>query len=116
MGEVQKIKNYQQLIVALLTSHVSTYTGNQGELQDQLICDYESNNFQLVTVGWANNKYHYIVNYHFMIKPSGKVWLMVNNKDSRIAEELVEQGIPRMDIVLGFQQLQYRQFTNFATA
>jgi XisI protein len=85
-------------------------------LKDQLICDYQSNNFQLVTTGCTNNKYHYIVNFRFTIKPTGRIWLLANNTDIRIAEELVEKGVPRMDIVLGFQQPQFRQYTNFATA
>ena len=116
MGEARKIKKYQTLIVDLLKSHISSYNLTNPELQDQLICDYQSNNFQLVTTGWANNKYHYIVNFHFTIKPTGKIWLLANNTDIRIAEELVEKGVPCVDIVLGFQQPQFRQYTNFATA
>ncbi len=115
MGEARKIKKYQQLIVELLESHQSSYNATNPELQDQLICDYQSKNFQLITTGWSNNKYHYIVNFHFQIKLDGKIWLMANNTDIRIAEELVEKGVPRMDIVLGFHQPQYRQFTNFAS-
>ncbi len=51
---------------------------------------------------------------HIQIKPDGKVWLLENNTEMRVAEELVERGVPRMDIVLGFHPLQYRGLTGYA--
>lgn len=46
----------------------------------------------------------------------GKIWLMVDNTDVRIAEELVDRGVPRTDIVLGFQPEEVRKFTDYASA
>lgn len=41
---------------------------------------------------------------HFEIK-YGKIWLQQNLRDRNPAEELVEMGVPREDIVLGLQPL-----------
>jgi XisI protein len=44
------------------------------------------------------------------IKPSGKVWLQHDGTSLRIAEELHERGIPKSDIVIGFQPPYVRPF------
>lgn len=41
---------------------------------------------------------------------------MENNTEVRFAEELVKQGVPREDIVLGFQPPSIRPFTDYAAA
>jgi hypothetical protein len=43
-----------------------------------------------------------------------KVWLQHNMTDQKIAEALVELGIPKDRIVLGFQPPYARQYTGFA--
>jgi hypothetical protein len=113
---MDKIKDYQAKIVALLKEYSQQYDAKYPELKDEVICDYQNNHFQLVTSGWEDNRYRYIISFHFHIKEDGKVWLLVNNTDIRIAEELVIKGVPRTDIVLGFQRPIHRQFTDFATA
>jgi frataxin-like iron-binding protein CyaY len=113
---MDKVTQHQEKVIALLKTYISKYSDNFPELKDQLICDYETHNYQLVTVGWDNRGYHYIVNFHFHITPQGKIWLLVNNTDIRIAEELVTFGVPRTDIVLGFQSPEIRPYTNFAVA
>ena len=46
----------------------------------------------------------------------GKVWLQADNTDLRIAERLEEAGIPKDDIVLGFQPPHVRPYTAYAVA
>jgi hypothetical protein len=46
----------------------------------------------------------------------GKVWLQADNTDLRIAERLEEAGIAKSDIVLGFQPLRVRPYTEYAVA
>ena len=85
-------------------------------MEDQVVFDFENNHFQLITIGWNNDKYVYLTLFHFDIKSDGKIWLMENNTDIRIAEELVKLGVPREDIVLGFQPPSVRPMTDFAIA
>jgi hypothetical protein len=47
---------------------------------------------------------------------SGKVRLQADNTDLRIAERLEEAGIPKGDIVLGFQPPSVRPYTEYAVA
>ena len=110
---MEKIKHYQNLIADLLREYA---TSNATGLEDQVLLDFENNHFQLVSVGWDNKKYIYLPLFHFDLKPDGKIWLMANNTDVRIAEELVSRGVPRTDIVLGFQPMSVRPFTEYASA
>jgi hypothetical protein len=43
-----------------------------------------------------------------------KVWIQYDGIEGGVAEELVEAGIPREHIVLGFQPEEVRPFTEYA--
>jgi hypothetical protein len=110
---MEKIKQYQQIIASTLKEYA---TSNVPGMEDEVLLDFENNHFQLVTVGWNEGKYLFLPLFHLDIKPDGKIWLMVNNTDVRIAEVLVTKGVPRMDIVLGFQPQAIREYSDYAAA
>jgi hypothetical protein len=110
---MEKIKHYQQIIASTLREYA---TSNVPNMEDQVVLDFENNHFQLVTVGWNDQKYLFLPLFHFDIKSDGRIWLMVNNTDIRIAEELVKKGVPRKDIVLGFQPKAIRSEGDYAIA
>ena len=115
---MDKIVQYQKFIVGLLEEQVADFKDAVvGEAEEQLIVDLTHNHFQWLTIGWENEEsFKSYINIHFTIKPTGKIWLMENNTDIRIAEELVKLGVPRQDIVLGFQPPSHRSMTDFAVA
>ena len=115
---MEKIIKYQNIITALLEQKVAPYSQiAQGEVQEQVIIDTKHHHFQWLTIGWDNEEdFRKDINIHFTIKPNGKIWLMENNTDIRIAEELVKLGVPREDIVLGFQPPSVRSLTDYAIA
>ena len=43
-----------------------------------------------------------------------KIWIQCNSTDIDIAEELVNLGVEKQDIVLGFQPLYMRKYTDYA--
>ena len=47
---------------------------------------------------------------------SGKIWIQQNMTEIRVAQELVNRGIAKTDIVLGFQAPEMREYTDYATA
>ena len=112
---MDKINKYQQTIIDLLNEYAQLGTSSTG-LSRQVIVDKDRNHFQLVTVGWREGKHFvYIVAFHFDII-DGKVWIQQNNTEAQIADELVERGIPKTDIVIGFQPPKVREFSGFAAA
>jgi len=69
----------------------------------------------LLTIGWDKDKFIFHVVFHFDIKAE-KIWLQVNWTEIDIAAELVEMGVPKEDIVIGFQPPYARPYTGYAVA
>lgn len=83
------------------------------EVETQTIFDTERDHYQLVNIGWLNNRRVYGCVLHIDIK-GDKVWIQHNGTEMPIAEDLVALGIPKESIVLGFHAPYKRQFTEFA--
>ena len=45
----------------------------------------------------------------------GKIWIQRDFTEEGVVSVLVELGVPKMDIVLGFKPPYVRQFTGFAS-
>ena len=111
----EKIKTYQDILVALLHDHAREHLNpDASELEDLIIADRERNHFQLMRLGWLRDERIENLLLHFDIKPDCKIWIQANWTDERVAEELVHRGIPPSDIVLGLQPPSYRQYTEYA--
>lgn len=110
----KKIKKYQQVLEAFLQEEADSKT--IPGIEFQVITDTRNNHFQLVETGWYEKQFIHSVIFHFQIKPDGKIWLLANNTDMLVAEELVKKGVPASDIVIGFHPESVRQFTGFAAA
>lgn len=109
MATVEKLrKSVQQLLKAYADSRMT-----QGEVETQLLADKENDHCQLVNVGWENGRRIYGCVLHIDIK-GDKVWIQQNNTENYVAEELVDLGVPKENIVLGFYSPFSRQFTGFA--
>ena len=110
----RKIKKYQKILTDFLVLEASTPVSQ--EIDYQVITDLQHNHFQLVETGWFEKRFIYQVIFHFDIRANGKIWILINNTETLIAEELIKKGVPPADIVLGFQPAHVRQFTGFAVA
>lgn len=44
----------------------------------------------------------------------GKIWVQYDGTEEGVATELVDAGVPKVDIVLGFRHPSVRQYTEFA--
>ncbi len=98
---MDKITKYRDCVTKLLTSYTSDDVSDN-EVEVQLILDTERDHYQWMNVGWQELNRIYRCVMHFDIKDE-KIWLQQNLTDLNPAEELVEMGIPREDIVLGLQ-------------
>jgi hypothetical protein len=100
-----QIKNLIQTIAPLSNS----------EIDSQIITDTEHDHYQITQVGWKNKYRIYGCVLHIDIKDN-KIWIQHNGTEIDIADELVNRGIPKEQIVIGFQSPYKRQFTGFAVA
>ena len=112
---MQKLKKYQQIILELLEAYSAIPLSYPSGLRDEIVADTVRNHFQLISLGWEGNRFIYEVVFHFDII-EGKVWIQQNNTEADLAAELAEQGIPKSDIVIGFQPTAVRAVSGYSVA
>ena len=112
---MDKMVKYRQLIKDLLINYASPNTDNNKDLEEQLIFDAERDHYQLLSVGWQNQKRIYFILLHLDIK-NNKIWLQENSTDYDIVEDLIKLGVPNSDVVIGFHPADVRKLTEFAVA
>jgi len=109
---MDKIAKYQQIIQQLLQEYAAI-SSQEPEIETQFIFDTERHHYQLVNVGWKNERRIYGCFLHLDIK-GDKVWVQHNGTENEVGEDLVNLGIPQQDIVIGFHSPFKRQFTDYA--
>jgi len=109
---MDKLEYWRQLIQQVLTEYSRIKPVN-GDIEVVTIFDLESDRYQLVYMGWENRVRLYGCSIHVDLK-DGKIWIENDSTEVGIANELVERGIRRSDIVLAYQAPYLRQFTQFA--
>jgi hypothetical protein len=83
-------------------------------LEYQIVMDTERHHYQLVVVGWQNKRYTHGILVQIDLRGE-LVWVVADNTDYNVVGELIQRGIPKEKIVLGYQPAQWRQHTGFAT-
>ena len=102
-------------IVKQLFQEVDRMLPSEGGVTTELICDEENGHYQLGQVRWESDRRVDDVFLHVDIQ-AGKVWIQHDGTNLRIAEMLVDEGIPRNDIVLAFHPPELRRLTDYAAA
>ncbi|GAA6621324.1 XisI protein [Scytonema sp. NUACC26] len=111
---MDKLDKYRQCIQNLLTEYVAVPIAN-GEIDSQTVFDTQQDRYQIMNVGWDGDRRVHGCVMHLDIK-DGKIWVQHNATEMRIAHELVAMGIPKEDIILGFQAPYVREYTGFGVA
>jgi len=104
--------NRYRTIVRRLIEEYASYKPAYGDIRTEPVIDAERDHYEVLQVGWLDDRRVHGPVIHIDIR-DGKVWIEHNGTDALIGEELVEAGIPRNDIVLGFQPPEVRPFTKF---
>jgi len=102
--------DYAQLIEKILTRHCVDDGKNNTETQ--LIVDTKRHHYQVLNIGWKEQKRIYGVIIHVDLKDN-KIWIQRDGTEIGVANELLAAGVPKQDIVLGFHAPYKRGFTDF---
>lgn len=111
---MDKLKEYRVKVKQILTEF-SQYKPSYGEVEIEQIFDVERDHYQVVSVGWNNQRRIYGCMMHLDIK-NDKIWIQQNTTEVDLARQLVEMGIPKHDIVIGFHTPKMRQLTDFGVS
>lgn len=87
----------------------------QGSLQCKPAFDTERDSYILITEGWIGPRRFHGCLVHIEII-NEKVWIQRDDTERGVTYDLVEAGIPKEHIVLGFQEPSARRFTDYAAA
>ncbi|BAY14114.1 XisI protein [Calothrix sp. NIES-2098] len=109
---MDRINQYREIVKQVLLSYAEIGSPDP-DVETQILFDTERDHYQLMNVGWKNQRRIYGCFLHIDIK-DGKVWLQHNGTEGEVAEELINLGIPKQDIVIGFHSPFKRQFTDYA--
>jgi hypothetical protein len=110
---MDKLTSYRQLIQELLIERANLRSPND-PIKTQTVFDREGDHYQLVHLGWKNSSTRiYGCALHVDII-DGKIWVQHDGTEDAIADQLVEKGVPKQDIVLAYHAPHVRQYTEFA--
>jgi XisI protein len=114
MDTLMKVEGYRAVIKQLLSQYAS-YKPSYGEVEVETVFDGEQDRYLVLAVGWDHKQRVYGCSIHLDIKDH-KIWIQVNNTELDIGQDLVNMGVPKEDIVVGFQPPYMRQFSGYAIA
>ncbi|WP_445635407.1 Fatty-acid oxidation protein subunit alpha [Nostoc sp. DSM 114161] len=107
------VEQYRQIIQNLIVER-SQSQFHPEEIETQAVLDTERDHYLLLHTGWRNNYRTHGCSIHIDIK-DGKIWIQHDGTEVGIATLLLQQGVPKEDIVLAFHSPYMRKFTEFAT-
>ncbi len=108
------LEKYQEIVQTILQKY-TLIPSAYGNVVTELIVSHDRNHFLLMDEGWQGDRRIHDCLVHVQIR-DGKIWIQYDGIEDGIGNELVEAGIPREFIVLGFYPLEVRQHTEFAVA
>jgi hypothetical protein len=105
------VETYRQYIQQLLSEHAKLVWDDR--IKAEMVFDTERDRYLLVYTGWRESSSVYGTVLHLDII-DGKIWIHQDGTEVGIANKLVELGVPKQDIVLGFDPPKMRHYTEFA--
>jgi XisI protein len=111
---MDKLARYRQLVEAILANYVERKYAN-ADIQNEAIFDQEKDRYLVMSVGWQDIKRIHSCLLHIDILDN-KIWIQRDGTDHGVANDFLEAGVPRQDIVLGFHTPQDRKLTELVVA
>lgn len=107
------LAKYREIVQSLLAAYSDRRSTS--EIESQCNFDLVRDHYQVVNVGWENNRRVYGCVLHIDIK-NNKIWIQYNGTEIDIAQELTHRGVPKSDIVIGFHSPYRRSLTEYAVS
>lgn len=111
---MDKLNNYRQIIKDILSEYTRIPYA-YGKIESKVVFDTESDSYLLMTIGWNNDGRVHGCLIHLEII-NHKIWIQRDGTEYGVAAKLEKAGIPKSDIVLGFQAPEVRPYTEYAVA
>jgi hypothetical protein len=106
---------YRNIIKRVLQNHADYRATLPDGYTSQPVFDDERGQYLVLDMGWNSDRYLHSTPIHISLV-GDKVWVQCDDTEEGVATDLMEAGISREDIVLGFRHPKIRQHTGFAVA
>lgn len=103
---------YQEIIKGMLSEYAK-YKPAYGEIDSRLAFDDQNGAYALFQLGWDGDEYVHGAIVHIDLI-GDKIWIQYDGTEEGIAEDLLNAGVPKSSIVLGFRPAEPRKHTGFA--
>lgn len=103
---------YRQLIRQILTTY-ARLPYSYGDIHPQPVFDQEGDHYLLMLIGREGVKRVHGCLIHVDLIHD-KIWVQRDGTEEGIVTELLQAGVPKEHIVLGFRSRELRQYTEFA--
>lgn len=111
---MEKLEKYRNFVEKVITKYAQFKPSNE-DVEVQEIFDRQRDRYLLIHLGWDNK--HRVLRWLLQVDiKNGKIWVQQDNTEIGIANEFLEMGVPKEDIVLAFYSPYRRQFTDFAVS
>lgn len=109
---MDKLTQYRDWIQRVLEKYSQVKPAN-GEIEVYKFFDYQDDHYQVFHAGW--NQYRRVFGplIHIDIIDD-KIWIQYDGTEVGVANELVDFGVPKHDIVLAYHAPIMRQYDGFA--
>ena len=111
---MDRLMQYRQIIRSVLQPYVEISYANV-QVRNLAAFDDQTNQYVILSEGWDRQQHLHGCLIHIEIV-NGKVCVQVDGTEDGIAEALIQAGIPKTEIVLGFHEPEIRPYTGFAIA
>jgi hypothetical protein len=116
---MDSIDQYRKIIQDVLSRYIDIEYAH-GDFHNLPVFDCEHDHYLIMSQGWDSGHHTKGKRVHGCLLHvdliDGKVWIQRDGTEDGIAKELLEAGIPRDRIVLGFHPPEVRPFTDYAAA
>lgn len=111
---MDKNTSYREIIRQIILDYAKDKPRN-GDIETKALMDTERDHYKVMDVGFEgmNRVYGSIIHLDII---NGKIWIQYDGTNRPVATALLDAGVPREDIVLGFHPASLRQYTDFAAA
>lgn len=112
---MDKVIKYRKMVRSMLTEIADRFRRNS-DWEILEIYDEERGQYLLYTDGWKGESRDYGCFMHIEVKDDGKIWIRRDGTDLDIGQEILDKGITKKEMVIGFHSPMMRSWTDFAPA
>jgi hypothetical protein len=97
---MDKLNNYRNIVKQILSQHAECVPSH-GQIATIPIFDERNDHYLLLDIGWDRTGRVHAVGLPICLREN-KVWVEKDGTETGVTQALLEAGVPKEDIVLGF--------------